>query len=234
MWETWDRYTRDSVGPLTDQAFYHFTTFKADLLTRIANTRCKDKRKWEAMVEAACQPTPPKPQPQTPQTKRLPGTSLYPQPYDCPRWTGLDDNEPERKIVGLVWSRKVGRWAVRITTRLGEYIDTQTVGVDWKTLAVTIDHIKCAFLTRGYFSAGWERHMKKSAWNDLAFAKEKIGCGYVELDEEKPLHKRALDWLERVAVREKMNAGGRGSCTLHAVPTQAAMDAHWKRMTQLD
>ena len=224
VWRRWDLFNRDGV-PMAEAEAALLRDMKADLLARIGLSRIRNKAAWYERVEAACAPPPVKVASSVPACVRD-----FEQPHDCPTWRGLDSNEPERRIVGLFWCRRVGRWAIRIQCRRihgqrAEYLNTETHGMSWGHLAVAIDHLKCVLILRGHLSLP-VFGTRTSAWNAWSFAKEKMDCGDVELDLDNPLHAHLAQWLSR---QEKLTEDRikYPDATLRDYPKETAAEARY-------
>lgn len=212
MWAEWQRYERDG-GP-AKSAHERFAAFKASLLERIEQSRLKTKDRWRERIEAACAPAP-QSKPRT--TSRATRTEDLSIGHRFPLWPGPTGEGELRRVVAVTWSNKVGRWAIRISTRLGDYWNTHTEGLSLEALAYTADHMKCVLTLRGFLSP--LPGMTKSAWNDYECAQEKLECG-VELDLDNARHAHLNEWIVRIERREKQRAGGY-ICTLHSIPKYA-------------
>jgi hypothetical protein len=193
MWREWDLYTRTG-GPV-EFAAKRLAEWKEAVLKRISDSRMKPETRdrWNGEVERAAAP----PLVAAPTLARR-----YERPDDGPTWRGLDENEPERRIRGLFWCHKAGRWAIRIQTSRGNYVNTNTHALSWGRLACEIDHMKCALVLRGFLVIG----TKHSSWNAVDLAKERLGCESADLDQENPLHAHLLAWLQRCDQRDEENA----------------------------
>lgn len=217
MWREWDSYIR--LGGPDKEALERLTLFKADLCSRIGESRIKDKAPWFARVEAACAPA-------VKRTRTARATRDADRGADGhpPIWRGASDDGPPRRVVGVVWSRKVGRWAIRIVTKMGEYWDTDTEGVSLLDLAMDVDEIRVAFTIRGFFSA--RPGLRNNIWNEPASAKAMMfsaeQSGQFELNRDNPRCAHAAVWLQRKADWEADNASafrsGRLPSSFRTVP----------------
>jgi len=215
VWERWDLFAR-TWGEAPDE-LAQLDAFKSSILERIGQTRMKpeNKEKWRAKVEAACGPQPKR----TRTSSHVTRTEALSISQQCPLWSGPNGDGPLRRVVGVVWCRKVSRWAIRIQTRQGEYINTNTQGIPPDRLAFEVDHMKVMLMLRGYFSP--RDGMRHTAFNDWETAKDMLESGSdISPDLDNPLHSHLYGWMKRVSYRDALNANaarsGRFACTLHA------------------
>lgn len=160
-----------------------------------------------------------------------------------PLWHGPDGEGPPRRVVGVSWCGKLGRWAIRFKTRLGEYINTNTHKLSPAELADEVDRIKAHLVFRGHLDG----RIRVGAWNDKTMVAVNLKMLEAHqgdaLDSDdalgiaEPFYAHLVCWLKDQSEYAKhcMEArrNGRIPDTFKRFEKQAWYDARKRRMTTL-
>ena len=232
-WRQWDMCVRTG-GPVETE-FELFNELKSTLISQVADF--KDRDAWLAKIDSACGPAPER-KPRAPRAV-VARTDVISHEARIPLWSGPNGDEALKRVVGVAWCGKVGRWAIRIRTRLGEYINTHTDGISLFDLAYLTDHFKCIMMVGAYDPLSLEIDksvgggflsprpgMRKSAWNDYENAQEKLECGGLSIEHDHEmfghLHTNLADWFSRVIRNEGYKSRG-FITTVHAMPRHSSI-----------
>jgi hypothetical protein len=224
----------------------------ASELTKDAEARpvAAHKLQYLDAIEKARLPAPPKP-------RRLPRVHTYSElrmaAARFPVWRGRNDDQPERRILGVVWwERKhivnglaAGGWAFRLSTRTGDYLNTQVPDdITMKELAELSDLFRWHLIAGGYMGSR-KAHRKNDAdfrpgrarFNDAAVMKAMADASCVqELNPDDPLHAHLLRWMritDEIEI-ERVECERTGRVPEGRKAHRVDLDERWRKMTTLD
>jgi len=216
---------------------------------RILVSECKrmkpeNKAKWYADIDAAMlepetKDSAPRPKPSTRATR----TESIAYENRFPLWHGPEGDGAPRRVVGVAWCGKRGRWVIRLRTRLGEYVNMDTLGFSPAELADEVDRIKAHLVFRGHLDG----RVRVGVWNDksmVAFNLKALEAHQGDaLDSDDvlglaaPLYAHLSEWLQDQSDYAKhcMEAAraGRLPDTFKRFPKKAWYTARMQRMTTL-
>ena len=213
------------------------------IISEVRRMKPENKAKWYAEIdEASLEPAAKAPAQRKPSTPRA-RTEYIAHENRLPLWHGPDGQGAPRRVVGVSWCGKLGRWAIRFRTRLGEYVNTNTHGLTPAELADEVDRIKAHLVFRGHLDG----RVRVGAWNDktsVAFNLKLLEAQQGDaLDSDdalgiaEPFYAHLVRWLKDQSEYAKhcMEAqrNGRLPDTFKRFEKQAWYDARKKRMTSL-
>jgi uncharacterized small protein (DUF1192 family) len=214
------------------------------LVSEVRRMKPENKAKWYAEIDAAALEPQPKVRAARKPTTPAQRTEAIAAENRLPLWHGPNGDWPApRRVVGVSWCSKLGRWAIRFSTRLGEYVNTNTHGLTPAELADEVDRIKAHLVFRGHLDG----RARVGAWNDktaIAFNLKVLEAQQGDaLDSDdslgiaEPLYAHLVCWLKDQSEYAKhcMEAtrAGRLPDTFKRFPKQSWYDARMKRMTSL-
>jgi len=217
LFTTWQCYLADGAELLAVESEQRFRAFDALLRERISKSNViHNKKRWFSMldaiqvVKAEEPPEPPEPEESR---KDLHEDRCTTQLF--PTWKGPSGSGEEQRITGLVWCRKLQRWAIRLQTRFGTYYNSNIPNIPFEELPWELDFLRWHLRARCFFDV--TGYLRKSAWNDYDLWGAALHAP--QLDPEVPHHRHLLCWMERIQLRNEQNANsercGRLPITLH-------------------
>jgi len=200
-WGTFNLYARDGGDDCTlaANARERALSFEDTVKARVAETKFHDKAQWFDKIEKA-KAGPPK------KRKRSRSTRTFDTCAEnrLPVWT--DDEGQTRRLVGVRWNLCLGRWAIRICTKHGDYENTHLGALDAEgmyALAPQLDYMRAFLVHNRWLTL---HRWRSDQWNDVVMAKAYPPD--ITLDEFNPLHAHLAEWMRRIERKLFLNDTG--------------------------